>query len=295
MSDAAALARHIMPPATSPLCELLDLGSGGPDRFVAPSNPGPAVAVFGGQLVAQALMAAGLTVEVDRLPHSAHVYFMHPVRSDRTLHYEVRRSSDGRRGSHRVVRALQDDREVFILAGSFRSVEIAESWHPTPAPAGSGPQESAHDREDARTLLPHFVASDSFEFRFPTEAGSPHRIGAFHPFWVRYVDRVDLDPLQSACAWAFLSDMGVVSAACRADHVPRSYEGVSADHAIWFHRLLPATEWLHLAASPIGQFGSRGLAHATFHDERGQLVATVLQEASYRSQQGPGSNVQPGP
>lgn len=264
-----------------PFVELLALRSCGPRQFVALPRERSAAAVFGGQLLAQALMASGLTVGKDRLPHSVHAYFLRPAQADRQIEYEVLPKLDGRRVSHRAVRATQDGREVFTMNSSFRMGASDEHWQPGPLPVRSVPDQTKLGPGSAPDVLEHIVASDSFEFRFPMDADQPSRPCAFHPCWIRYVGEVDLDPLRAACAWAFVSDIGVVSGACRVEHVPYSYQGVSVDHAIWFHQRVAAAEWLRFEVMPRGQFGDRGLAHGSFHDEQGRLATTIMQEAAY--------------
>src|SRR5690348_9786200 len=62
----------------SRLAALLDLEVLDRDLFRAENEPGAGarMSLYGGQVAAQALRAAGATVEPDRLPHSLHGYFL---------------------------------------------------------------------------------------------------------------------------------------------------------------------------------------------------------------------------
>ena len=52
--------------------------------------------LYGGQVAAQALLAAGLTVDAERLPHSLHGYFLRPGKDDAPTILRVDRIRDGR-------------------------------------------------------------------------------------------------------------------------------------------------------------------------------------------------------
>jgi acyl-CoA thioesterase-2 len=75
--------------------------------------------MFGGQAAAQALYAAGLTVEKDRLPHSLHGYFLRRGDTSKPTLFRVDRDRDGRSFSARRVVAVQDGSVIFSMSASF--------------------------------------------------------------------------------------------------------------------------------------------------------------------------------
>src|SRR6476620_7998837 len=89
--------------------------------------------LFGGQVCAQALMAAALTVEPDRPPHSLHGYFLRPGQIDRPVLLHVDRDRDGKSFSARHVAAVQDGEVIFSMLTSFHGG--AEAPAPEDCPA----------------------------------------------------------------------------------------------------------------------------------------------------------------
>src|SRR4051812_19863955 len=79
------------------LADLLELEVLDRDLFRGENDPGAGerLSLYGGQVAAQALRAAGLTVPDDRLPHSLHGYFLRPGRVDRPVLLHVDRDRDG--------------------------------------------------------------------------------------------------------------------------------------------------------------------------------------------------------
>lgn len=82
--------------------------------WTPPGNRG----VFGGQIIAQALMSAIETVAGMDL-HSTHCYFLLPCDSRKPVTYAVERLRDGKSYSTRLVHAIQDSETIFTLTCSF--------------------------------------------------------------------------------------------------------------------------------------------------------------------------------
>src|ERR1700759_764277 len=78
--------------------------------------------VFGGQVLGQALVAAGRTVE-GRVCHSFHAYFLRAGDPKVPILYEVDRSRDGSSFTARRVVAIQHGKQIFNMAASFQTVE----------------------------------------------------------------------------------------------------------------------------------------------------------------------------
>lgn len=266
--------------------DMMDLDRSGTDLFVGVGPRYPWGGLFGGQIVAQSLRAAGLTVDPAFLPHSLHGYFIR--RGDDTLPitFEVDRLRDGRSFvTRRVVARQHTDRgdlAIFSTAASFQvaedSVDVAVVEPPPSLAAGP----DAYDPE---------TWSHVFERRQVAGRGRGEHTGVAEA-WFRMGDAVGDDPLAQACALAYLSD-DLPTEAVVADHPDSSgvfdddafdltFVSASLDHAIWFHRPLDPSEWhLHRMASR-GITGSRGLSSGEVFAADGTHAATVAQEVLLR-------------
>jgi acyl-CoA thioesterase-2 len=245
--------------------------------------------VFGGQVAAQALMAAGRTVEIGR-PHSLHAYFLRPGDPNVPILYEVDRIRDGRSFTTRRVVAIQHGRAIFNLSASFHRDEPGLT-HQIPMPEVPGPDEldSLVDRlEPYRETL-----GDWLDRPHPIEQRHvgplPFSQGAdkepVQRLWIRADGRLDDEPVLHACIAAYASDMSLFDTMLAPHHVSwddAHFMGASLDHCMWFHRPFRADEWLlYDMDSPIAT-DARGLARGFFFDRAGRLVVSVVQEGLVR-------------
>lgn len=254
------------------LASLLDLERVKPDAFLA---AGPNLGwgrIYGGQVVAQALRAAGLTVDAAHNVHSLHAYFVRAGDEREPVLYEVDRVRDGRSFTTRQVVAYQAGGAILNLIASFQADEDGEDAQAIRPPEGIGVPE---DFEDA-----------------PTDLFFQHRIirGQKEPIpeqftWLRVNEDLGTDPMVHACALAYMSDEDLLGVAA----LPHSHGGdwdtlmcASLDHAVWFHRPVRATDWLLFALSGHGVANARGMAVARVFDQTGAHVATVAQEGLVR-------------
>jgi acyl-CoA thioesterase II len=258
------------------LLRLLTLTEVGTDRYEAMTPGDGPGRLFGGQVAAQSLRAATLTVDGNRPPHSFHAYFVRPGRPGVPLILDVIRIRDGRSFTTRAVTATQGDEAIFFLAASFHGDEPGDDWQlpprvDVPLPDAADAPESPFTRFES--MMP-------FEVR-PASGRSAMGF-AFHPFWVRVRDDLPDDAALHACCLAFMSDMGVVGSARAPNSSAQPFMGASLDHAVWFHRPVRADQWLLFDVEPVSNFGARGLARGTFHSQDGVLVASITQEALLR-------------
>ncbi|GAA2083714.1 acyl-CoA thioesterase [Actinomadura alba] len=231
---------------------------------------------FGGQVAAQSLRAAGLTVGRSRNVHSLHSYFIRPGRPEEPLRFEVARTRDGRTFSTRSVTAVQEGKPIFEMIASFHDPEPGEDWQAV-APLSVPPPEDLRPVRLSRL----FGDGQAFEIR-PVVTPDPEGFPISHPFWVRVPVPVDIEPDLHACLLTYLSDIAVVRAA-RSPESDVSYGlRVSLDHSIWFHRQARVDQWLLYTMSPVAHIGVRGLAQGSMRDVEGTLVASVAQEVLLR-------------
>ena len=249
--------------------------------------------VFGGQVAAQALVAAGRTVESDRFVHSLHAYFLRPGDPNIPIIYDVDRIRDGRSFTTRRVVAIQHGKAIFNLAASFQVVEDGPD-HSMEMPDVPGPEELPTYRERIEPYLDRFspefvewlVRERPIDSR-PTEA--PHWLnpGPRQPaqdVWIRANGRVPDDPLLHACVLAYASDLTLLDTATLPHAIGRDggFMMASLDHAMWFHRPFRVDEWLLYHQLSPSASGARGLALGHVFRADGALSITVMQEGLLR-------------
>ena len=93
--------------------------------FRGQSQKQPHGRVFGGQVLAQGVVACGRTVltledGADRRLHSIHAYFMRPGDDTQPITFSVERMRDGRSFSTRRVHAIQHGKPILSMSASFR-------------------------------------------------------------------------------------------------------------------------------------------------------------------------------
>ncbi|MEU9356660.1 acyl-CoA thioesterase domain-containing protein [Streptomyces sp. NPDC048301] len=268
--------RPPLPPPAPPglsLRELLDLEAVDRDLFRGNVVFDEPFALFGGQVAAQALMAAGRTVGADRAPHSMHGNFLRAGDSGRPTVFRVERDRDGRSYSARRVVALQHGEAVFTMSASFHVTEEGKDLQASPLPDAPPP------RGLPVGTMPRLA---SFEARQPEQ---PHP-EAFWPtrFWARCTADLGDDPLLHAAALTYLSDVLSGLAPFRDDSwTPMS----SLDHAVWFHRPARLDDWVLLDLVPHTVAGGRGWYTGTVSTADGVLRASLTQEQLYRQRRVP--------
>ena len=245
--------------------------------------------VFGGQVAAQSLMAAGRTVEMGR-PHSLHAYFLRPGAPTVPILYEVDRIRDGRSFTTRRVVAIQHGRAIFNLSASFHVDEPGlEHQFPMPdVPEPDGLEAMVTRLEPYRALLgewfdrPHPIDQRPIgELPYSNRASKD----PVQRLWIRADGRLPDDPLLHACIAAYASDMSLFDTLLAPHDVTwddADFMGASLDHCMWFHRPFRADEWLlYDMDSPIAH-GARGLARGFLFTRQGDLAVSVGQEGLMR-------------
>jgi acyl-CoA thioesterase-2 len=277
--------------ALDQLVELLDLAPDGPSAFSGQSPEEERQRVFGGQVAAQALVAAGRTVDPDRHVHSLHAYFLRPGLVGEPIRYEVDRIRDGRSFTTRRVVAVQRGQAIFNLSASFH-VEEEGLDHQDPAPDAPAPESLAGFAEQmapyAEELGEWYLRPRAIDQRFvdaPSHAslGQPNR--ASLRVWIRADGRLPPDPLLHACVVAYASDMTLLDTVLLAHGMSWRQPGISGaslDHAMWFHRPFRADEWLLYEQRSPTASGARGLATGSIFTVDGRLAVTVVQEGLLR-------------
>jgi len=278
-----------MPVGLNELLTLLDLETIEVNIFRGTNLEIPRQRVFGGQVAAQALIAAGRTVESGRV-HSLHAYFLLPGDPRSPILYEVDRIRDGRSFTTRRVVAIQHGEVIFNLACSFHTDEVG-LVHQQPMPKVKGPEElkslASVLAEHPETAMTSFLCADGLDIRYVSALPWEQRKGLVErqQLWLRTSDRVSDDPLLHAAFATLVSDLTLVDTILNSHgYSPwdEAFIGASLDHCMWFHRPFRADEWLFYDQQSPTAFGARGLAFGTLYSQSGELVASVAQEGLIR-------------
>ena len=224
--------------------------------------------LYGGQVAAQALSAAGSTVPDDRLPHSLHGYFLRAGNPARPTLFRVERDRDGRSSSARRVMAIQGDEVIFSMSASFAKPRDGLERDLDRAPAVLPPD--AHDAA-------HHPYQQSLEVRPAVADGPADRVG--RQFWIRCTVGLPESPLLHACVLAYMSD---ISSGLNALPEYASASGGSLDHAVWFHRQPELAEWVLLDLVPRVVSGGRGWYAGALYGADGSRLVTLAQEVIFR-------------
>lgn len=279
--------------AVEDLLELLDLEQIEDTIFRGRNEKRRPGRLFGGQVAAQSLVAAGRTVD-GKPAHSLHGYFLRPGDPSVPVVYTVDRIRDGRSFTTRRVVAQQRGKAIFNMAVSFHEAERGYA-HQQPMPEAPPPDRVLSRSEWARKLA-HEIPEQFRDWagrRGPIETRHLHaptfitRESREGPqfVWLKAVAPLPDDPFLHQCVLTYASDMSLLDAIVQ----PHGRVGdlgplmtASLDHAVWFHKPLRVDRWLlYYQDSPIA-FGARGLARGTLYTEAGELVASTAQEALLR-------------
>jgi acyl-CoA thioesterase-2 len=250
--------------------------------------------VFGGQVIAQALMAAQRTVEGDRHVHSLHAYFMRPGDPSVPIIYQVERLRDGSSFNTRRVLAVQHGRAIFAMSVSFQ-VEEEGFDHQIPMPQVAAPETLLGEKEIKEKYLAHapepirkyWERERPIEIRpvSLTHYFSDTKLDPRQDVWVRATGPLPDDRLYQASVLAYLSDMTLLDAALYAHGTSifdQSLQVASLDHAMWFHRPCKLDDWLLYTQDSPSASGARGLTRGSLFTRSGELIASVTQEGLIR-------------
>ncbi|QMU76218.1 acyl-CoA thioesterase II [Streptacidiphilus sp. PB12-B1b] len=285
------------PSTISSFVDLLRLDDIDLNLFRGWCHAGAPLRAFGGQVAAQALVAAGRTVPAGRLVHSLHGYFMRPGDPRRPLVYEVERLRDGRSYATRRVTAIQRGEAVFTLSASFKVPEESPERQravpllPDPELLPDPYADWADDGTGGYWATTGRLTLDMRTVPSGSTSLPGRQTGVEEQYvWLKSASPLPGDdPLMHVCALAYLSDLTLASTAAMHLQRPRAERRgpsrislASLDHAMWFHRPFRADEWLLFAQRSPSAGDGRGLAQGEFYTRDGRLVASVVQEALVR-------------
>ncbi len=288
------------PPSDRGFVERLTLNRIDRDIFLGWCHAGSPLRAFGGQVAAQALVAAGTTVEQPgRVVHSLHAYFLRAGSTTDHIVYMVDRPRDGRSFSTRRVRAVQYGKTIFTMSASYAQAMEGPGHTSSPLPDSSWIDQVPGPDTLARTDILHRLSQTTDT----DDNGWPHRdfvdirfvdhsevhdmtAGRFDRMaWVRADEPLPDPSLFHVCAMTYFSDLTLVGTVMghHGGFLARGdLDIASLDHAMWFHAPFRADEWLLFATSSPVSGGGHGFATGQFYRPDGTLVSSAAQEVLMR-------------
>jgi len=249
--------------------------------------------VFGGQVLGQALAAAGKTVS-GRAAHSLHAYFLRAGDVEAPIVYEVDRSRDGKSFTSRRVVAIQHGRPILNLAASYQLAEDGLE-HQAEMPQVPPPEslaDSRHYKREVVSKVPekmrrYLTTRQPFEFRYvePLDLLAPRKRAGQQFIWFRALGELPNDAELQKVLLAYVSDYNLIGTATLPHGISflqGNVQMASLDHAMWFHRNARLDQWLLYALDSPSASGARGLARGQVFTAGGLLVASTAQEGLIR-------------
>jgi acyl-CoA thioesterase-2 len=250
--------------------------------------------VYGGQVLGQALVAAGRTLTEPRTIHSLHAYFLLGGDPKNPIIYQVERVRDGGSFSTRRVVATQHGRAMFIMSASFQKPEdgfdhraVMPEVPPPEVLPGISTLMRQHWDALPQAMRTYWSRERPIEMR-PTDLSrylTREKREPLHQVWFRAASRLPDDPLVHQSVLAYASDFTLLDTALIA-HGKLLFDPdmrlASLDHALWFHRPFRADEWLLYSQDSPNANGGRGFCRGSIFTRDGVLVASVAQEGLMR-------------
>lgn len=252
--------------------------------------------IFGGQVMAQTLIAAYKTIDVEHFAHSFHSYFLRPGDMDKPITFTVDRIRDGKSFTTRTVKAIQDGEAIFNCSISFQKRESGLE-HQIDMPQVPEPESLKNELEIREAVLkelnirkediPMFIKEREIEMRPVEEENylNPKRLPPYKNTWIRTDDKLPKDQTIQQAFLLYISDMGLLAAANNSvgvNFLTKNLQNASLDHAMWFHRKIDLDGWfLYSIDSPITR-NARGFSRGSIFSRDGKLIASCSQEGLIR-------------
>lgn len=280
------------------LLDILELDSIGDDVFVGRHPRKNPVRTFGGQLMAQAFMAATRTLDHDLPPSALSVHFIAGGDPAVDIEFHVVRLRDERRFANRRVDARQGDTLlatalVSYLSGGKGGLEHSHGAPDVPEPLSLptidevlvGYERVVPGFVDAlRPIEWRYVNDPAWVMRDKGERLDRNRV------WLKAAGGMPQDQALHTAAMIYSSDTTVLDSIITTHGLSWGWDrifAVTINHSVWFHRPVDFSDWvLYSTASPVAA-ESRGMGTGHFFDRDGQIVATVAQEGIVKHFPGP--------
>ena len=277
--------------ALNNIIEILDVAPTEDENvFTGTSYRPPWGRIFGGQVLAQSLLAATKTVDAARVPHSLHGYFLRAGDPGVPITFEVERLRDGRSFSARRTQAVQNGRPILSMISSYQlpaeGLDHADPMPDVPPPDDLPSLQERYGHLDVPQVQ-HMLRTRPVDLRHVEgplflEPG-PEQV-ARQAVWMKTTAPMPDDPAWHTTMMAFASDYTLLESVLRR-HGKAWTSGLktaSLDHAMWFHRPARVDDWLLYVQRSPSASGGRGLAFGQLFTQDGVLVASTAQEGMMR-------------
>lgn len=263
------------------------------DYWFIGQSPKPQQRIFGGQVLAQCLLAAYETVDETLTAHSMHAYFLRAGDSESRIEFEVDPIRNGRSFCTRRVVARQHGDAIFNTAISFHKaeegVEHAMAMPVAPSPEGLeqviNPEAQIGVKENRRPNLMDLYGVE--RWRVPADEAAPK--APRQQSWIRLNGDIGDDQRLNQAALAMISDFALLSTAFRphdVDRPDRHFMAASLDHSIWFHNPVRMNDFVLYDCDSPWSANARGFSRGTLWSRAGgTLLASTCQESLMRPMQ----------
>lgn len=259
----------------------------------------PTGRVYGGQVIAQSVIAASKTVSPSRLPHSIHGYFITAGDIHQDLLFDVETLRDGRSFSSRRVNVTQADGSILTAIASFQEqgqhgVEFSDSMpEDVPDPDSLTSAKELMEPYAGKSAFADYYAQQSpFDIRHVTRTvmlgadkdSAAHDSGK-QMVWMKADGTVNAPQVMHRAMLALGCDQIMLEPIMRRAGLSLMTKGISyasIDHSMWWYRDIDINQWhLYVQDTPTAGQG-RGLGTAKVYTQDGTLVAVIAQEAMIR-------------
>ncbi|WP_159817141.1 acyl-CoA thioesterase II [Colwellia sp. 20A7] len=251
-------------------------------------------ALFGGQVMGQALSAAQATIDEDRFIHSLHSYFLLAGDASKPVVYEVEDIRNGNSFSTRRVKAIQNGKAIFYMTASFQKFEQGfdhqDSMPTVPGPDGLASYSDfiiKHKDAFPQPMRDKLLAEMPIEIR-PVQQYNwlkPEKTDSTCQTWLKTNGTLPDDLRHHSCMLAYASDFQFLPASLMphgASHFSPNFQIATVDHAMWFHRPFRFDDWLLYCIDSPSASNGRGLVRGQIYNRKGELVASTMQEGVIR-------------
>ena len=251
-------------------------------------------ALFGGQVMGQALSAAQETIDKSRNVHSLHSYFLRPGDAKKSVVYEVENIRDGKSFSTRRIKAIQNGNAIFYMTASFQKPEEGFD-HQEIMPEVSAPETissysdfiKANQDQIPASIREIYLAEKPIEIRPVDQYNwlNPEKMPAKCNMWIKANGTLPDDLRIHTYMLAYTSDFHFLPTSLMphgVSHWQKNFQIATIDHAMWFHRPFRFDDWLLYSTESPSASSGRGLVRGQIFNRQGQLVASTIQEGVIR-------------
>jgi acyl-CoA thioesterase-2 len=252
-------------------------------------------ALFGGQVLGQALAAARQTLEPDRIAHSFHSYFLLPGDANQPVNFDVENVRDGRSFSTRRVKAIQNGKNIFYMTASFQKPEKGLQHQYAQMPNVPPPESLESDIKYYEKIIDNLPARmrEAIGYHKPIDTRTVQAIDPANPqvqepkryIWMKAQEALHGNVSLNQEMLAYGSDYHFLATSLQPHGISiqdKDLRIATIDHSMWFHHPFNFDEWLLYCTECPFTGGGRGMVRGQFFNQKGQLVASAMQEGLMR-------------